>query len=148
MKRFLCILITLCFCGLASSQTIIPPSGGASSALPSGSITTGTANIYPSSDGTNTGTKVQHFYLTLTGTGTFLPPPGSWNDGDKLTLVIYTAGIRTVDFTNACWNAVGTVKPTATVATKFLYVGCVYNANIVSTYHASATWDIVAVSQQ
>ena len=113
-----------------------------------GSMSTGTANIYPSSDGTNNGTKVNYFYVTLTGTGTFLPPPGIWNNGDKLIIVIYTPSAQTVNFTASCWNALGTVKPVITVATKLLYVSCVYNGTIVATYHPAATWDVTGVSQQ
>ena len=114
---------------------------------------TGGGTYHPSSTGAAGGTKVSLFTITdLTGTGIFYAPiatGGTFNDGDKMTIRIYSTDATPLDFTTSTnYNPVGTVLPTTTVAHKFIYIGCVYNSRIVTTYHPAATWDVVSVSQQ
>lgn len=102
------------------------------------------ATIYPSSDGTNTGTKVTYFTVTaLAGNTVFALPPGSWNDGDKLIIRIKdNSTARALDFvTNSTvWRAgTTTALPTTTVLGKTLYTAWLYNS-------ASSTFDLVGLS--
>ena len=87
---------------------------------------------YPSSNGTSGGTKVQHFTITaLTGAAIFALPPGTWNDGDRLVIRIYSAAAQTLDFTtnSTVWRAGTTTSlPTTTTAGKTMYCGFIYNS--------------------
>lgn len=105
---------------------------------------TDAATIYPSSDGTGTGTKVHHFTVTaLAQAAAFDGPTGTWVDGEKLVIRIKDAGVgKALDFTtSAHYTAIGVTLPTTTTASKIIYLGCVYNG-------VSSKWDVVAVTEQ
>lgn len=77
----------------------------------------------------------------LTGGITFAAPTGTPVAGQKLMILIDDNGVsRSLTF-NAAFAAVGVILPTATVANKYLYLGCVWNS-------FSSKWDVVAVAQQ
>ena len=105
-----------------------------------GTITTA-ASIYPSSNGTNPGTKVQYFTVTaLAGTGTFYAPTGSWNTGDKLIIEILDNGTaRTLDFTTSAVYVAGDLPlPTVTIQSKTMYLSFIYNS-VVSKWRFVGT---------
>ena len=71
-------------------------------------------------------------------------PTGTPADGQKLILRIKdngTAQSLTWTTSSGGYRIVGTTLPTTTVATKTLYIGCIYNAQ-------DTFWDVVAISQQ
>jgi hypothetical protein len=68
-------------------------------------------------------------------------PTGTPLDGDRLMFRIKDNGTSRAITWNAIYRIVGTVLPTATVANKTSYVGCIYNA-------ADTKWDVVAVSRE
>jgi hypothetical protein len=56
---------------------------------------------------------------------------------------------RTLTWTQGATNAfraVGVTLPSPTVPNKLLYVGCIYNADLVTP--ANSRWDVIAVSQE
>jgi hypothetical protein len=111
-------------------------------ATPINGTITNAATIYPSSDGTNTGTKVNYFTVTAcAGSTAFALPPGSWSNGDKLIIRIYAAGVQTLDFTTSTAYVGIVALPTTTAAGKYLYVGCIYNSQ-------ASKFDVVATQQQ
>lgn len=74
-------------------------------------------------------------------TVTFGAPSGTPNEGQRLLIRLKDNGTaRVLDFTNAAYRAVGTVKPTTTVISKLLYIGLIYNAD--------GKWDMVSVAQE
>lgn len=99
--------------------------------------TTGTQN--PTSD-----TADLFLMLGLTGTITISTPTGTPTQGQQLMLRIKDNGtIRTINWTttSGAYRAVGVTLPTATVANKTLYVGCIYN-------ETDTFWDVIAVAQE
>jgi hypothetical protein len=65
-------------------------------------------------------------------------------NGQKLLIRIYSAATQNItawDSGTGGYAAIGVTLPTATVAGKYLYVGCIYNST-------SLRWDVVAVQQQ
>ncbi len=144
---------------LFNSPTLVTPALGTPA---SGTITacTGTplisprvgtiadaSTIYPSTDGTNTGTKVHHFTVTACAqTTTFALPPGAWVDGEKLVIRIYSAAARTINFTtnSTVWQGI-VALPITTAAGKYTYVGCIYNSQANSN---SGMFDVVATQTQ
>jgi hypothetical protein len=82
--------------------------------------------------GTNTG---------LANAMVFSAPTGGVA-GQRLTYAILSdASARALDFTNAIFVPIGIVKPTTTVGSKWIYVGCVYNA-------VTSKLDVLAVSPE
>lgn len=80
----------------------------------------------------------------LTGAITFAQPSGSPTDGQKLLIRIKDDGTtRAITWTTSsgAFREVGAELPTATVATKITYVGCVYNST-------DSFWDVVASTTQ
>jgi len=80
----------------------------------------------------------------LNGTTTFGVPSGTPFNGQKLIIRIKDSGTSI----NLAWNItspgfrnIGTSLPTATVANKWVYIGCVYNS--IDSY-----WDVIALTQQ
>jgi len=67
------------------------------------------------------------------------------NDGQKLMIRVLDNGTsQTLTWTTGTTNSfriIGVTLPTNTVASKLVYVGCVYNAS-------SSRWDVVAVGQE
>lgn len=68
-------------------------------------------------------------------------PTGQPQDCQKLMIRIKDDGTARAITWNAVFKAVGITLPTTTVAGKFLYIGCVYNA-------AAVKWDVIAVAQE
>jgi hypothetical protein len=98
-----------------------------------------TGNITPNSDTTDL-----YLALGLTGTTNFQIPSGSPTNGQKLTIRIKDNGTaRSLTWVTSAggYRIIGTTLPTTTVASKTIYVGCVYNT-------ADAFWDVVAVSTE
>lgn len=86
----------------------------------------------------------QYEILGLTSTITIAAPSGTPTAGQKLTLRIKDNGTtRPINWTTTSggYRVIGTTLPTATTASKNIYVGCVYNAT-------DAFWDVVAVTQE
>jgi hypothetical protein len=80
----------------------------------------------------------------LTGSTTFDTPSGTPVNGQKLLIRIKDNGtIRTLTWTatSGAFREIGITLPTATVANKTIYVGCVYNS-------ADSFWDAVATVTQ
>jgi hypothetical protein len=68
-------------------------------------------------------------------------PTGTPVDGNKLILRILDNGTTRAITWNATYTVIGTTLPTATVANKMTYVGCIYNST-------NTRWDVVAVTTQ
>ena len=68
-------------------------------------------------------------------------PTGTPVDGNKLMFRILDNGTTRTLTWNATFTVIGVTLPTATTASKMVYVGCIYNA-------ANTRWDVVAVSTQ
>jgi hypothetical protein len=80
----------------------------------------------------------------LTGSITVATPSGTPVDGQRLMLRFEDNGTgRGITWTTSsgAYRAVGATLPTTTVASKVIYVGCVYNSTDVF-------WDVVAVAEQ
>jgi len=68
-------------------------------------------------------------------------PIGTPTDGDKLIFRILDNGTTRTLTWNATYTAIGVTIPTATLANKTIYVGCIYNAN-------NTRWDVIAAAIQ
>ena len=68
-------------------------------------------------------------------------PIGTPLDGNKLIFRILDNGTARTLTWNATYTAIGVLIPTATTASKILYVGCIYNA-------ANTRWDVISVTVQ
>lgn len=100
---------------------------------------TSSASITPNGDTTD-----QYNVTALAVPATINAPTGTPTDGQKFVLRIEddgTARALTWTTTSGAYRVVGTTLPTTTVATKVLYVGCIYNSTDVF-------WDVVGVTQQ
>jgi hypothetical protein len=80
-------------------------------------------------------------YTALAAGLTINAPTGTPVNGTKLMFRILDNGTSRTLTWNATYTAIGVVLPTATVASKMLYVGCIYNA-------ANTRWDVIAVTTQ
>jgi hypothetical protein len=100
--------------------------------------TTSAATITPVGDSND-----QYNVTALAVASTIAAPSGTPTDGQKLTLRIKATSAVTLTWTitSGAYRAIGATLPTTTVATKTLYIGCIYNA-------ADAFWDVIAVAQQ
>jgi hypothetical protein len=86
-------------------------------------------------------TDTQYNVTALAEAATFAAPSGSPVDGQKLTIrIIDNATPQTLTW-NVIYTVIGTTLPTTTVASKYLYVGCIYNGQ-------SSKWDVVSVAQE
>lgn len=85
-----------------------------------------------------TGGSLRNFYTLTAGTVgmTIAAPSGTPQDGNRLLMRFKTAAIQTLAY-NAIFRAIGVTLPTATVAGKTIYFGCVYNS-------ADSKWDVIA----
>jgi hypothetical protein len=99
-----------------------------------GTVTSG-ATITP------TGTSTQYNVTTLAEAATFAAPSETPADGQKLTIRILDDGTPQTLAWDAVYQVIGTTLPTTTVAGKYTYVGCIYNAQ-------SSKWDVVSVAQE
>jgi|9_EtaG_2_1085328.scaffolds.fasta_scaffold05571_4 hypothetical protein len=68
-------------------------------------------------------------------------PTGTPVDAQKLLFRIKDDGTARSITWNAIFNPVGITLPTTTTANKYLYVGCIYNAD-------SSKWDVIALKQE
>lgn len=68
-------------------------------------------------------------------------PSGTPTDGQRLLIRIKDNGTARALTWNAIYRVIGVTLPTTTVATKTLYVGCIYNS-------ADSVWDVVAETEQ
>jgi hypothetical protein len=68
-------------------------------------------------------------------------PTGTPTDGAKLIFRILDNGTTRTLTWNATYTAIGVTIPTATLANKTIYVGCIYNAN-------NTRWDVIASAIQ
>ena len=99
-----------------------------------GTMTSG-ANITPT-------TSVTQYNVTALAVASNVDAPtGTPADGQKLTIRILDNGTPQALTWNAIYQVIGTTLPTTTVANKYVYVGCIYNAQ-------ETTWDCVSVAQQ
>jgi len=100
------------------------------------STTTSTATLTPSI------ASYDQYNLTALATGlTVNAPTGSPTDGDRLVFRILDNGSSQTLTWNAAYRAIGFSLPSATTASKLMYVGTIYNAN-------ASKWDVVAVVVQ
>jgi hypothetical protein len=103
-----------------------------------GTVTSGTP-ITPTAD-----TADQYNVTALATAATIAAPSGTPTDGQKLVIRIKdngTARALTWTTTSGAYRAVGVTLPTTTVATKVVYIGCIYNSQ-------DTFWDVIAVAQQ
>ena len=120
-----------------SDGTTIASIGG-TPAVRSNTITSG-ATITPVA-----GSSDQFTVTALAVAATIAAPSGTPTDGQKLTLRIKdngTAQTLTWTTTSGGYRIIGTTLPATTIATKTMYVGCIYNTT-------DAYWDVVSVAQQ
>jgi hypothetical protein len=68
-------------------------------------------------------------------------PIGSPVDGNKLTFRILDNGTSRALSWDVIYTVIGTTLPVSTLASKIIYVGCIYNA-------ANVSWDVIAISTQ
>lgn len=99
-----------------------------------GTMTSG-ANIAP------TTTTAQYNVTALAVASNVDAPTGTPLDGQKLTIRILDDGTPRALTWNAIYEVIGTTLPTTTVANKYVYVGCIYNAQALK-------WDVVSVATQ
>jgi hypothetical protein len=80
-------------------------------------------------------------YTALAANLTINAPTGTPVDGNTLLFRILDDGTSRTLTWNATFTAIGASLPTATTASKMIYVGCIYNA-------ANTRWDVISVSSQ
>jgi hypothetical protein len=100
---------------------------------------TSNATITPPSD-----TVDQYSVTALAVPATIAIPSGTAVAGQKLTLRIKDNGTaQALTWTTSAggYRVIGSTLPTTTVASKVVYIGCIYNAT-------ESFWDVVAVAQQ
>lgn len=103
---------------------------------PRTSTTTSTATLTPDIS------SFDQYNLTAQAASlTVAAPTGTPVDGNRLTLRILDNGSAQTLSWNATYTAIGVPLPTTTVASKMLYVGCIYNST-------NTRWDVVAISIQ
>jgi hypothetical protein len=103
-----------------------------------------TAVASASGNGTLTPTSntCNQFNVQVTGGSVnFAAPSGSPTDGQKLIIRITDDSSLWGLTWNAIYREIGVPLPNATVPTKTIYVGCIYNTT-------AAKWDVVAVTTQ
>lgn len=77
----------------------------------------------------------------LAQAATIAAPSGTPVNGQKLIIRLLDNGTGRALTWNAIYQVIGTTLPTTTVASKYSYVGSIYNT-------ASSKWDVVAVTTQ
>ena len=94
--------------------------------------------------GTLTPASASKILIALTGQDvdfTINTPTGSPLDGQKLIFRIKDDGTSRNITWGAIFEPIGVTLPTATTASKLLYIGCIYNAD-------SGKWDVIAVTEE
>jgi hypothetical protein len=100
---------------------------------------TSSSTITPPSD-----TVDQYSVTALAVPATIAIPSGTAVAGQKLTLRIKDDGTaKALTWTTSAggYRVIGSTLPTTTVASKVVYIGCIYNAT-------ESFWDVVSVAQQ
>lgn len=101
----------------------------------SNSTSSGTT-FTPPADGTD------YYEMTSLGANfSMATPSGTPVKGQKLLLSFLDNGTSRTIAWGAVYRAVGITLPTSTIASKIMYVGCVWNST-------NSTWDAIAFSQQ
>jgi hypothetical protein len=94
---------------------------------------------------TPTGATADQYEITALGAAaTFAIPSGTPTDGQKLIIRMKDDGVaRGLTWTTSAggYRALGFTLPTTTVASKVLYIGCVYNSQ-------DSFWDVMTAVQQ
>lgn len=94
---------------------------------------------------TPTSEAIDHYTITALATAsTIAAPSGIPTEGQKLTIRIKDNGTaRALTWTTSSggYRVMGIILPTTTIATKTMYIGCIYNAT-------DMFWDVVSVAQQ
>lgn len=72
---------------------------------------------------------------------TFGSPTGTPVNGQVLMLRVLDNGTTRTLAYNAIYRAIGVTLPTATTASKTIYLGCIYNS-------ADTKWDVIGVSEE
>lgn len=80
-------------------------------------------------------------YTALAANLTINAPTGTPVDGTTLLFRILDDGTSRTLTWNATFTAIGASLPTATTASKMIYVGCIYNV-------ANTRWDVISVATQ
>lgn len=96
--------------------------------------TTSTSTPTPSAT-----TDDEYVLTALAGAATFGAPTGTPAQGQKLLIRIKDNGTARALTWNAIYRAVGATLPSTTVASKTMYVGCIYNLT-------DSKWDVVSVA--
>jgi hypothetical protein len=117
------------FIGDGGNLTNLPSSG-----LVVDSMTSG-ANITASVNDT------QYNVTALAVSANVTAPTGVAQDGQKLTYRIVDNGTPQALSWDPIYQVIGVTLPTTTVASKYVYVGVIYNDQ-------DTTWDVVSVAQQ
>jgi hypothetical protein len=99
-----------------------------------GTMTSG-ATITPAASNT------QYYVTALAESATVAVPSGTPTNGAQLTICIIDNGSAQTLAWNAIYQEIGTTLPTTTVANKYVYVYCIYNAQ-------SSKWHVTLVAQQ
>ena len=107
-----------------------------SKAVPAIGTTTTNTTITPTGDSTP-----QYNVTALHTAATIAVPSGTPTDGQPIVLRIIDDGTARALTWASGYAAIGVTLPTTTVLSKYLYVGCKYNAQ-------SSKWDVLAVGQQ
>ena len=135
------------FVGEMDNVTIgaITPAAGTFSLISATRINPRVVSIASGSTITPTANTVDQYNVTaLAVPATIAIPSGTPVDGQKLVIRIEDDGTaRALTWTTSAggYRVIGSTLPTTTVATKNLYVGCIYNS-------LESFWDVVAVAQQ
>lgn len=103
---------------------------------PSTQETTSTATLTVTSD-----TKGMAILTAMAVNTTIASPTGTPVQGQKLTIRLKDDGTSRTLTWNSIFRAIGVTLPTATTASKTLYVGCIYNST-------DTKWDVVAVNEE
>ena len=91
---------------------------------------------------TANGDTTDMFTITaLAANATIGAPTGTPQDGQVLNIRIKDNGTSWTLAWNAVFRPIGVTLPTATVATKVMYVGCIYNGQ-------DSVWDVVSIGRQ
>lgn len=118
-------------------------SAGSSTGTITGRLNTRSVNVTGVATVTPTSDSVDVYYATSQSANfTVAAPTGTPAQGQKLLIVLQDNGTsRTISW-NSTYRIIGTTLPTATVANKFVYIGCIWNSI------GSSFWDVIAVAQQ
>ena len=118
-------------------------SAGSATGTITGRLNTRSANVTGVTTVTPTSDSVDVYYATSQAANfTVAAPTGTPALGQKLLIVLQDNGTsRTISW-NAIYRVIGTSLPAATVAGKFVYVGCIWNSI------GGSFWDVIGVAQQ